>query len=666
MPSGPPTQSKVPSIVLWVNTTLNRLMSSFSAISSSATIALRQGDVVSVEVHLLRSDADEQMTEYQLPVSGGLTLAIGKIDAAPTSGDFQLSYNSEATSVLQHNATASQVQVALNALPSIASMGGVAVIKNATIYRITWNSTVAVPLPLVVSRNTLYPSSSVALTLVASGSVTVNHSVQMHTKQIPVANILSFEPQDPSVVFYSKLRDAAFNGDSNIWRIELNIIPKGGSFVISFNVGTTPYTTNPIPVGSSALEIQKALNSEFSSSWSVSKNASYSWDISTNNYFVNGLAVDSSTIISYNSKYGILNLNTIQVEELLSGSPSATAVLEIELESSGTHKTLYQGDCTILNDLIDTDIYSLYQYGDYIPASSVVRYDTSQSLTDSQKLQARTNINAVDISEISLLQLKDIQLEGRISNIEVQSLDTNKVDAINNNGTLSGTNPVVSLSQLVSNLSGYAGILHTHQISDISSLRNELDIKTNIGHTHNFFSIDGLAGQLSLKLNTADATLLYSSINHTHNAFTDIALDSLVCFGDITAENLEVSSISSNAIAIKNLVQIGGNIGGTSYNQSQLILNGNLNINNSGLGEGIAGMITCRDIVVSKKVTAEEIIALKFTNPFTGTEFDIQNAVILSNYGQSGNPAPVTFGDYIEIQFGEQGPKFRLSAFQMP
>ena len=664
MPIGLPTQSKVPNIVIWVNTTLNRLMSSFNAVSSSVDLTFKQGDVVGVEVHLLRSDADDQMTEYQLPLSGGLTLAIGKIDTAPSSGDFQLSYDSEATAVLPYNATASQLQVALNALPSIAAMGGVVVIKNATIYRITWNTQVAVPFPLVVSRNTLYPSSSVALTMITAGSSTVNQTVQMHTKQMPVANIVSFEPQDASEAFCSQLRDAAFDGDSKIWRVELNIIPRGGSIVISFNVGTTLYTTNPIPVESSALDVQNALNSKFSTSWSVSKNASYSWDISTNNYSVNGMTVDSSSIISYNSKYGILNLNTIQAEELLSGNPTATATIEIELESNGTHKTLYQGDCKILNDLIDTDIYSLYQYGDYIPASSVVRYDTSQTLTESQKLQARTNIGAVDSETISSLQSKDIQLESRISNIEVQSLAPHQLDAINNNGTLSGTNPVVSISQLVSNLSSYAGIIHSHEISDINSLQNLLDSKSGVGHTHGLSSIDGLSPALSLKLNAADASLLYASLNHTHNAFTNIAVDSLVCFGDITSGNLSTGSILSNDITSKTLVQVGGIIGGTNYNSSQLLVYGSMSVFDNGTGFG-TGLISCRDIIASEKISAKEISSEKFTNPFTGTEFALQDAVILEDYGVPANPPAPTAGNFIEIQFGDGGPRFRLSAYQI-
>lgn len=665
MPIGPPTQSKVPNIVLWVNTTLNRIMSSFSAVSSSVNLSLKQGDVVGVEVHLLRSDADDQIVEYQLPVAGGLTLAIGRIDAAPTSGDFQLSYNSEVTSVLQFNATASQVQVALNALPSISAMGGVSVIKNATIYRITWNTKSAVPHPLLVSRNTLYPSSSIALTMVTAGSATQNQTVQMHSKQIPVANIVSFEPQDPSEAFCSQLRDAAFDGDSKIWRIELNILPKGGSFVISFNVGSTLYTTNPIPVETSALDLQQALNSKFSSSWRVSKNASFSWDISTNNFSINGLSVDSSSIISYNSKYGILNMNTMQVEELLSGNPSATATIEIELESNGTHKTLYQGDCTVLNDLIDTDIYSLYQYGDYIPASSVVRYDTSQTLTDSQKLQARTNIGAVDSASISALQSKDLQLEGRLSNIEGITLSQVQVESINANPSLSGTNPVVSISQLVSNLSSYAGILHSHDITDIINLQNTLNLKANSVHNHPIANIDGLSAALSLKLNATDAVLLYAPLNHTHNAFTNIAVDSLISFGDITSSNLKTGSIESNDIQTKVALQVGGSIDGTNYPDAEVFVSGTINVNTTNLSNFNQGLINCRNIVTTEKITAQEISATKFTNPFTGAEFQLQDAVILQNYGPAPQPAYV-YSEFVQIQFGDGGPKFYIPAKFIP
>jgi hypothetical protein len=661
MPSGLPTQSKVPNIVLWVNTTLNRLMSSFNAVSSTASFTLKQGDIVGVEVHVLRSDSDDQIAEYQMPAAGGMTLAIGKIDTAPTSGDFELSYNTETTSTLPHNATASQLQIALNALPSIAALGGVVVIKNSTIYRITWNVKCVVPFPITVSRNTLYPTSSVAISIITAGSITANQTIQIHAKQAPVAHILSFESQDPCEAFYSQIRDAAFDGDTKIWRIELNTKPKGGAFVASFNVGSTPYTTSPISVEASSIELQNALNAQFATSWTVSKNSDYSWDISTYNYAVNNLAASSNAIISYNSKYGILNMNTIQVEELLSGQPSATATVEIELESNGTHKTLYQGDCTILNDLIDTDSYSLNQYGNFIPADSVVRYDTSQSLSSVEKLQARTNIGAVDDSSISALQAKDLQIEGRISNIEVQSLSLSQLEAINANGTLSGTNPVVSISQLASNLSNYAGILHSHEISDIASLQNSLDNKSSISHGHDIQSIVGLNQALSLKLNTADAVNVYAPISHTHNAFTNIAVDSLVSFGSITTTTLDASSsVGAGDIVAKTLIQVGGQIGATNYPDSMLNVTGTLQVISAQDSFG-QGLINCRDIVATKKISADEISTNKFTNPATGSEFFLQDAVILEDYGPQPNPNYV-FTQWILIQFGEGGPKFRIPA----
>ncbi len=664
MPIGQPTQSKVPNVVLWVNTTLNRLMSSFNAVSSSASLNLKQGDVVGVEVHVLKQESDDQIMEYQMPAAGGMTLAIGKIDTAPTSGDFELSYNTETTGILPYNATASQVQVALNALPSIATLGGVVVIKNSTIYRITWNVKCVVPFPIVVSRNTLYPTSSVAISVITAGSATVNQTIQIHAKQAPVANIVSFEPQDPCEAFYSQIRDASFDGDTKIWRVELNTRPKGGSFVVSFNVGSTPYTTSPISVEASSADFQTALNAQFSTSWTVSKNSDYSWDVSTYNYTVNNFSANSDSIISYNSKYGILNMNTMQVEELLSGQPSASATIEIELESNGTHKTLYQGDCTILNDLIDTDSYSLNQYGNFIPADSVVRYDTSQSLTPVEKLQARTNIGAIDDSSIASLQSKDIQLEGRISNIEVQSLTTSQLESINANVTLSGTNPVVSISQLAANLSNYSGILHSHNISDIALLQNSLDGKSNISHTHDFQSIVGLPQLLSLKLNSADAVNLYSPINHTHNAFTNIAVDGLVSFGNITTNTLNVSSsVEVGDLVAKTEIQVGGQIGGNNYPDAMLNVFGTLQVV-SAQGLFGQGLINCRDIVATKKISAEEISTLKFTNPQTGNEFLLADAVILEDYGPQPNPNYI-FTQWILIQFGEGGPKFRIPAQQV-
>lgn len=514
MPSGPPsvTPTMIPSVTLWVNSTLNRLMSSFNAVSSSESISLKQGDSVGIEVHILESDGDGAIIESDMLQTTGLTLAIGRIDAPPLSGDYKLSYNGQVTSTLPFNASASAIQSALNELTNISSMGGISVISKKTIFRINWNQPCLVPFELQVYRNTLYPSSSISLNTAVTGSLSQNQSVLMHIKQVPVANITSFVEQIPSVASIQSLKAASYSGDTKIWRVKMITRPKGGSYVIIFIDGSTTYTTRPISVNASPSEVFTALNEKLSAGWIVTKNATHSWDISSTRYSLVSLAADSSSIISYKSLYGILNLNTLQVEELLSGNPSATAVLEIELNSNGTKKTVYQGNCTILNDLIDSDVYSIVEWGDYIPANSVVRYDTTQGLSTQQKQVARNNIDAVGVVDLESFTNKDIELESRISNVETSSFSAGKIASINLNSTLSALNTVVSFSQMSTALLPYSLIGHTHEISNINGLQSALDGKALSTHTHDFTNINGLSTQLSLKMNVTTALTTFPSL----------------------------------------------------------------------------------------------------------------------------------------------------------
>jgi hypothetical protein len=661
MPSGPPpyTPQKVPNLTLWVNTTLNRLMSSYNAVSSSVPITLKQGDTVGVEIHILSSDSSDNISEYEMPQSSGLTLAIGRIDTAPTSGDFKLSFNNEETALIQYNATASQVQSALNALTSITALGGVSVIKNGTIYRITWNVQCVVSHSINIVRNTLYPSSSIAISRLSVGSALGYEMLQMHIKQAPVANITSFEDQDPSIATVTRLKNSSFSGDINIWRVEMKIKPKGGSFTILFQDAGNWYATNTISVDSSALDLSSKLESKLNTDWSVVKNSNYSWDICTTRSSITTFQVDSSSIISYISKYGILDLNTVQVEELLSGNASSTAIIEIQLDSNGTNKTLYQGDCTILNDLIDSDQYSIVEWGNYIPADSVIRYDTSQSLTTLEKLQARTNIGAIDNSAIASVVQTGIDLGNRISILETSSLDSNKINSINANNTLTANNPVISSSQLTTALTAYAPTIHTHIISNITGLQDALNNKSNSSHTHDYTTIAGLTNALALKIDTTVATGLFSTISHTHNAFTNIAVNNLDCFGTITTATINATNISvSGNTSFVDISSTGLTVGKFLTNgemqTSDAVVYGTIRAQGYMIG-GVNGT------AIRSKVVAQDFYCDNLYLA-TGTPWTNQFATIES---YQPYPSTATYDKEIVIKDHSTGNSYRVACIQV-
>jgi hypothetical protein len=183
-------------------------------------------------------------------------------------------------------------------------------------------------------------------------------------------------------------------------------------------------------------------------------------------------------------------MNALDVELLLAGAPSGSATLEIEVEMDGKRQTLVQNAVTIYNDLIDTDSYTLQEWGDVIPADSVVRYDTVQTLTTGQKLQVRTNIGAVGADSLAPYTTKDNELEVRIAALEGVAVIGDIADAVNGAATPSATNVFATMDDLADK----ADTVHTHIITDVTGLAAALADKAALTHGHVITDITNLQG----------------------------------------------------------------------------------------------------------------------------------------------------------------------------
>jgi hypothetical protein len=162
-----------------------------------------------------------------------------------------------------------------------------------------------------------------------------------------------------------------------------------------------------------------------------------------------------------------------------------------------------------------------------MPADSVVRFDTSQSLNANERLQARTNIGAVGTADISGLSTTDTLLEARIAQLEVSSFTQDQVDGILG-GNPSATDPLINESTLEALLDAKAPLLHEHLISDVDNLQQSLDAKTPFGHTHDVSDILNFStGDYVTQLEFDTAIDLKSDIGHTHTTFNGLYVDAL-------------------------------------------------------------------------------------------------------------------------------------------
>jgi hypothetical protein len=506
-----------PALTLWIDASRSALVADWQSTIDAPTPNLRQGDNIGIELHWVKraSSTASIMDEVVWPATGNITVAIGVLDAPPTSGTFALAYDGDTTDDIVADATAQQVQDAVNALPSIITDGGVTVAKIGTTYRITWNDAGVPSGTLTIGANDLNPTSTASIGSARAGSSTAKQVYQIHIKQAPVAVQTVWDDQDEPDITVEETHAPAYSGDYRVWRVKISPNPKGGSFRLGGMVNGAVSWTQPITATNlTASKLATITNIN------VTQLSAFEFELSQiqvtngNDTNITTFLVDGTGLIGFSSKYGVLSLNTLEVEMLLNGAKSVSAYLEVEVELDGARQTILQTPCTIVNDLIDTDAYELVEWGQVMPVDSVVRFDTSQNLTTPQKTQARTNIGALDSSALTAYGNKDTELETRIISLENTSFTTNQKAAITGASSPSSTNVFVVASQIT----GFASTSHTHAISAVTGLQTALDTltsgKSSTGHTHPQTDITNLVSDLAT-INTSISGKASSTHTHT-------------------------------------------------------------------------------------------------------------------------------------------------------
>lgn len=508
-------------LTLWIDSAKNALMSGWQTSSTATTPTLKQGDTLGIELHWVRAveAAGTVMEEIAWSPSATMTLAVGNVDALPTYGTYTLSFGGDETTALAFNATASQIQTALNALASITAVGGVTVSTQGKTFRIIFNTAQVLVDALDYGDNDLFPSTSIGITQARVGTATVKPIYHLSLKQSPAAATETFINQEETQATLSVIKTASFVGDRRIWRLTISPAPKEGSFNLYYDVGGSPNAGVTLSPTASAQDVENGLNSltTLGFGWLVTKTGQYSWDISTTTY--SGLGVNADGLVSFNAKYCELSLNSVDMENLLGGKTSVNATLELEVIQSGIRQTLIQTAVRIVNDLIDESNYTIVERGEVMPVESVVRYDTSQVLTTPQKETARSNIDALSSGDSVFTTLESTVsgFETRTTFLESRALSADQYNAITASNTPSITNVMATMTDVATK----ANVSHTHTIANVTGLQTQLDAldtgKASITHTHDISNVTGLATQLSTIESDISALETGKSDNtHTH------------------------------------------------------------------------------------------------------------------------------------------------------
>lgn len=398
---------------LWCDAQKNKLFAGWNQTALAQTPILKQGDKIGVEIHWIKTnEVGSVMQEVIFPPSASVALAVGRIDSAPTSGTFKLTYGATTTAALAYDISATNLQTALNTIPEITAEGGVTVTKSGTTYKIVWDDAGVLTNTLTCNTDLLSPTSEDSVVVVRAGTATVSRIVYFKLRQSAIAAQTSWTTGTAPTISVDEIF-------SKTWRVEFSSQPKGGVFSLTVTIGTTDYTVSTQRFDGSAGDMADSLNNidvTLTAPFVVTKAGTNIWDISAPSEVVNITATNG--LIGFSYVYATLDLNTVQVEEFLNGATNDAATLEVQVDIDGEVQTIIQSECVVVNDLIDQSSFNLVNMGDVMPVDSVVRWDTPQTISSGGQLQARTNIAAAGQPDIDALEAEDILLDGRLVVVE--------------------------------------------------------------------------------------------------------------------------------------------------------------------------------------------------------------------------------------------------------
>jgi hypothetical protein len=390
---------------LFIDPKLGLAFGNFSGSSQITKPSFTLGDTAKVEIYLVESTQVSSYPRQELPfpVSPGIKVAVGAIDEAPAAGTWTMSFGGDTTSALPYNATATQLQAALNTLASITSAGGVTVSKIGDNYNIAFNL-VGARTELTTDPTSLIPLSAATVALLQQGTASKVAISLVHLQRTVAGLATTFTQTEDCEITIESL--GAWDGSKATFRLSISPDPKGGSFTISFDPQTgDDVSTSAIQVGASGQDVQNALNiNSLVDKVTVTQVGAYAYDITVATQPGSaGLTANDAGLLSFSGYVGDLSLNTAEAISLLDGGESVETTLEVEITSDTKALTLLQIPCILKNAVIDVGSVQPLVLDTYLSQNTADgRYlRQSNNLSDlGSTSTARTNLGVYSTSQV--------------------------------------------------------------------------------------------------------------------------------------------------------------------------------------------------------------------------------------------------------------------------
>jgi hypothetical protein len=174
-----------------------------------------------------RAFKDANTTGYAIKV------AVGNLDAAPTSGTYTITRNSNASAAINYNDSAATVQTRLNAITGFPGTGCTVTKFGDNSYEIRFNANGAQAFPLVAGTNLLEPESNIVLTTLQPGDASTPTIVWLRLLQAPIALQDTFTAYPTGTASVQTIVEGSATSKELI-RISIDEPPYDGSLTIAF------------------------------------------------------------------------------------------------------------------------------------------------------------------------------------------------------------------------------------------------------------------------------------------------------------------------------------------------------------------------------------------------------------------------------------------------
>ena len=328
-------------------------------------------------------------------------VSIGSADEAPTAGTFALEIDGVTTDLtsLDFDVSAEDLEDALSAASVAGGNPALTVtLLSEGVYQVD-GATVGVIPTIAATATNLIPNCSAVVTVIAQGTVSTKGQQIIALVQQPAAYATTSTAL-PTASVTASTEQAASSSANKIVRIAFASGTYGGLYSITATVNSVTAICGSVSPVASVGELSSVLGRHPQLRYN-NPSAPNNFTVSTDGaaYLVefNGnligpadpsLAVTNVSLLAPFGASGTISLNTVNMAKMFwaSGVDSLALTLSVvRTRSSGEVKTILSIPVTVPADIINA--------GSLTPlsVSGAVRYDISQSLSASEKLQAVTN-----------------------------------------------------------------------------------------------------------------------------------------------------------------------------------------------------------------------------------------------------------------------------------